>query len=78
MAVYFSEATISVVTLCKLEGEICKTTEVSTNHPDVVSKLKSLALDSDSSIGFGDSRSRKNPRQAAYIDLADAVILADK
>jgi arylsulfatase A-like enzyme len=74
----FGGSTIKAGTLYNLEQDIGETTDVSSNHPEVVSRLNELA--EASRIDLGDTRDKPgaNVRKAAYIDLKDAVTLTQR
>ena len=74
----FRGDTIKAGTLYNLREDIGETTDVSTDNPEVVARLESLAEASRVDLGDSSDRPGKNVRKAAYIDLKDAVTLTHR
>jgi arylsulfatase A len=74
----YGNETVKAGTLYNLREDIGETTNVSSKHPDVVTRLEKLAEDSRTDLGDGPDKQGKNIRKAAYIDLKDAVTLTQR
>ncbi len=74
----WSNAAVPAGTLYNLHEDIGETTDVSAHHPDAVARLQALAHASRLDLGDGPDNPGENIRQAAYIDLSEAVTLTQR